>query len=207
MFPFHRLAGTKDFHILVLLLALGMVPALGAFPRPAEAGQVQRASVDYRDGAFSIVLEMHVYGDAEVIRRLLTDYEHLSRYNDSIAESRQLESPEPNVVRARIVTEDCIGIFCARLVQVQDVHTLPEGDLAIRIVPSLSDYSAGNSLWHIAPETGGGTFVRVEALMAPKIWIPPVVGPGLMAGMLRDRAIRMVESLEALAARETDFRG
>jgi hypothetical protein len=196
-----------NFHMLVLSLALGAVLIFGGFPRFAEAGQVHRASVDYRDGAFSIVLEMHVYGDADVIRRLLTDYEHLSQFNDSVTESQQLESPDPDVLRARIVTEDCIAFLCAKLVQVQDVRQLPEGDLVIRILPSLSDYTTGNSVWHIAPETGGGTYVRVEALMAPKLWIPPLVGPSLVASMLRDRAIRMVDNLEALAARGSDFRG
>ncbi|MBF0285462.1 MAG: hypothetical protein HQL51_13505 [Magnetococcales bacterium] len=180
----------------VLLLAAWFPLSLA--PAPAWAGEVLQASSSNVDGLFSLVLEMRIQGSAETVRGLLSDYNRVSSYNDSIIESRLLSVHKDGSRTARLVAHDCIALFCATLVQVQRMVRLPNGDLRVDILPEQSDYAKGRSLWTIQQEPNGFTRVRVEAEMAPKLWLPPVVGPALLTRLMMDRAVEMVGRLESL---------
>jgi len=106
-----------------------------ALPSVATAGRVIQVSVSHDDGVYSLLVEMEIQADA----------------------SSRWYSPEPQVVVGRIEIRDCVLFFCATLVQVQKIRELPSGDLQVTILPHLSDYSMGKSLWHIVQQADGST--------------------------------------------------
>ncbi len=168
-------------------------------PSIVAAGHVIEASVSHDDGVYSLIVEMQLQGNAHRIRELLVDFDKMGLYNESVVSSTRLSSPEPQVVIGRIEIKDCILFFCSTLVQVQKIRKLPSGDLLVTILPKLSDYHMGKSLWHIVPLANGGTRLRIEAVMAPKVWIPPLIGPSLVANLLKTRVLNMMENLETLS--------
>ncbi len=172
---------------------------LVAIPNLVTAGTVIEASVSHNDGVYSLVVEMQLKGNANRIRELLIDFNKMGLYNVSVVRSTRLYSLGPQVVVGRIEIRDCIFFFCSTLVQVQKIRTLPSGDLQVTILPELSDYRMGKSLWHIVPLPNGSTRLRIEAVMEPKVWIPPLIGPSLVANLLKTRALSMMESLEKLS--------
>jgi len=177
------------FYLLALFVAL---------PSVATAGRVIQASVSHDDGVYSLLVEMEIQADAHSIRKLLTDFDKMGLYNESVVDSSRWYSPEPQVVVGRIEIRDCVLFFCATLVQVQKIRELPSGDLQVTILPHLSDYSMGKSLWHIVQQADGSTRLRVEAVMAPKLWVPPLIGPAMVSNLLKERALSMMENLETL---------
>lgn len=167
---------------------------------PVRAGETERADVVFNAGLFTLDLEMRIHGDVDLIKSLLTDYDHLQEINASVVESARLRSPLPDVTIARIVAEECFFLYCARLTQVQEVREHADGALAIHILPERSDYKRGDSLWRFRQDRDGTTRVTVHAEMAPDLWIPPAIGTSLASNRMRERAVAMVERLEELAA-------
>lgn len=172
---------------------------LAAVPHIVMAGDVIEASVSHDDGVYSLIVEMQLHGNANRIRELLIDFNKMGLYNESVVRSTRLYSLGPQVVVGRIEIRDCILFFCSTLVQVQKIRKLPSGDLQVTILPELSDYRMGKSLWHIVPQPNGNTRLRIEAVMEPKIWVPPLIGPSMVANLLKTRALSMMNSLETLS--------
>jgi len=165
----------------------------------STAGHLIQATASYDDGIYSLSVEMEVHGNADSIRNLLVDFDKMKSYNSSVIHSKRLSSPEPQTTLGSIEIKDCILFFCATLVQVQKIQQLPSGDLQVTILPQFSDYSMGESHWHIIQQNKEHTLLHIDAVMAPKLWVPPLIGPSLVSNLLKNRAITMMEGLETLA--------
>jgi len=172
-------------------------------PNIALAGSVIEASASDNNGVYSLTVEMQLQGNADRIRTLLTDFNKMGLYNKSVVHSSRLYSLDAQTIVGRIEIKDCIFFFCSTLVQVQKIHTLPSGDLQVTIFPKLSDYRMGKSQWHIVSQPDGSTRLRIKAVMEPKIWIPPLIGPALVTDLLKERSIGMMENLEKLSQADT----
>jgi len=164
-----------------------------------HAGHIIQASASYDHGVYSLFVEMEIHGNADNVRELLIDFDKMKIYNTSVVHSNRWHSPDPQVILGRIEIEDCILLFCATLVQVQKIEKLESGDLQVTILPELSDYRMGKSLWHITQQDNEHTLLQVDAVMEPKLWIPPLIGATLVSNLLKSRAISMMEGLESLA--------
>lgn len=180
-----------------LAVLLALLPLLLS-PVMAGASEIQSARVRYQEGTYILHLEARMRGDADTIRHILTDYDHNQALNEAVRESALLQPDHPDALKARIVSEDCAGVFCVRMTQVQEVRTLPNGDLEVTIIPAESDFSAGHALWHITSDPDGTTLLVVDAEMTPRLWVPPVVGPPLVAGILERHARSMAVNLEVM---------
>ncbi|MCP4699759.1 MAG: SRPBCC family protein [Gammaproteobacteria bacterium] len=180
-------------------LFLYMLVLCFAFSSAAKAGDIIQASVKHDDGVYSLLVEMQIQRSARSIRELLTDFDKMKLYNKSVIESRRLRSSDPQVTLGRIEMKDCVLFFCTKLVQVQETRKLANGDLQVTILPRFSDYRMGKSIWHIASQEDGSTRLRIDAVMEPKLWVPPLVGPAMVSDLLKNRALSMMENLEALA--------
>lgn len=164
----------------------------------SEAGHVIQAFASYDHGVYTFSVEMEVHSDAENVRELLIDFDKMKIYNTSIVQSNRLNFPDPQVILGRIEIRDCILFFCVDLVQVQKIQQLASGDLQVTILPEFSDYRMGKSLWHITQQDKEHTLLQVDAVMEPKIWVPPLIGTALVSNLLKNRAISMIEGLESL---------
>ncbi|MBF0308444.1 MAG: SRPBCC family protein [Magnetococcales bacterium] len=180
--------------VIAVLLTLATL-----FCAEAPAGEVLRSSVGHASGEYTLHLEMRVQGEPELLRKLITDFDHLGQLNRTIVESRRLASDKPRVEKMRVVMQECLFLFCPRLVQTQEVRQTDNGDLMVTIVPEESDYEKGSSLWQFVEESPGLTRVTVEARMTPRLLIPPLLGPPIVADLLFRRSLDMMNNLERLA--------
>ncbi|MBF0624792.1 MAG: hypothetical protein HQL82_08295 [Magnetococcales bacterium] len=188
----------KRLHRILLVTTLALVLGL-AGSGTAGAGEMITSGVRHADGVYHLTLEMRLRGRADLLRSLILDFDHLEQLNPTIVASARLTSPNPDVARMRITLRDCVLIFCPQLVQTQEVRQSNDGSLLVTILPEASDYSAGRSVWTFTQEENQITRIRVEAMLAPRIFIPPLVGPAMVGQLFQTRSEEMLANLETLA--------
>ncbi len=185
--------------VILFVLAACLAGLLSAVPDvPAlQAGEVLDSHVEYEDGHFLIDLNMRIEAKPAAVRARLTDYNHLGRINGAIRKSR-LVSSTPGGRRVYIETRGCVLFFCKRIVQTQDISEPAPDYLVARIDPTVSDFSYGRVVWHLAPD-GTGTRVRFTADLEPDFWVPPLIGPWAIKRKLLEEGRQTIAGLEKLA--------
>lgn len=181
-------------------MALALL-ASAALPVPASSAQVLNTRVIRQEGRFNLHSETLVQAPPEGVRRILTDYENLPRINQALKRVVILEPPEDGGVRMGIVSDFCILGLCLNFVWVQDVHILPDGNIAMRIVPGRGDFEQGKGHWHLSPQ-GAGTRLIFDVDLKPSFWVPPVFGSWLMKRKLTEEALQTAQGLERRAGRD-----
>ena len=167
-----------------------------------RAGEVIKSDVTYDNGVYSINVIMDINGDISRTREILLDYSQTPRYNDNIIKSELLKTTVTGKKIGRVVIRDCLLFLCRTLVQVQEMEKLSSGDIQIHVIPERSDYNTGDYMWHITPGPYGVTRLRVNAVIAPKISVPPVIGPVLISHKLKTRMIGVINKLERLSRQD-----
>lgn len=178
-----------------LALTLGLALAAPAW----GAGVVQRVDATHDAGRFTVVLEVDVAADPARVRAIALDADGLSRLSTAIVESRRLQPLAGDPDRRRVVYRSCFLIHCFTAAMVESVRTDDAGYIFTTVEPALSDFRAGHSTWQLVALPGGGTRVHMEAMLEPRFWVPPVVGPWLVARKMRHAAEETGARLEELA--------
>jgi hypothetical protein len=169
-----------------------------------QSGKRPEIEVNEQSGAYQIKVVALIAAPASYVRDVLTDYTHIYRLNPSIIESEVLKQDDDSVdVRTKVV--GCAAYFCEELDRVEKVRMLPSGDLQAEIIPELSQFKSGLTLWHIK-SLGDYCEVTYVSDMEPDIYIPPVVGKFLIKKSIREEMQISFANLEkissVLAARE-----
>lgn len=165
------------------------------------AGELIRSDVTYNDGVYSIEIIMDIGGDIDKTREILLDYGQTRYYNDNIVKSELLNITDSGKKIGRVEIRDCLLFFCRTLVQIQEMDKLTSGAIRIHVLPENSDYRTADYLWRFIPRPGGMTRLLVNAVIAPRVRVPPVVGPFIIARKLKQRLIAVVNKLEKLSQR------
>lgn len=187
MRPF--LASTR-YHLLPLF---GILLLLSGSP----AGEITHSYVDYEDGHYLVRLVMKIEADMETVYSLLTDFDQLTKLNDSIKVSRLLHSNDKQH-RILIEMEGCVWIFCRRVNQVQQVTEMGMGYIKAVTLPDQSDMEYGRVLWHIQQQDNV-TVISYSADVIPAFFVPPLIGPYLMKDRLLEEAEKTIRGIERLA--------
>lgn len=183
-----KLAKLKDWGFLLLVWSY--------LPLAAQSAQVLNASVIQQQGRFIMHSETFVRAPVSKVRTLLTDYEHLPRVNRDLKKVEVLERLNGGV-RMGVTSDFCILTICLNFVWVQDVETLPDGDIAMAIVPNQGDFRQGSGRWRLLSDNGG-TRLIFDVDLIPNFWIPPVFGPWVMKRKLADEAFETAQGLERM---------
>ncbi len=165
---------------------------------PVAAGEVLVAQAGHDHGLYTVEVDMRLDAPRAEVWRLLTDYPHYGRLNEAIQLSEVLEQRGAGDYRVRVVTDACVYFFCKRLVQVQDVVEVNGSYLSANVLPELSHFRYGVARAYVWEE-GQQTRVRVLAEVVPDFWVPPLIGPWLIAHKLRTEALETVRSVERLS--------
>jgi len=176
----------------MLLLGLSVV-------RLALAGDVLDVNVEQRGGHYIAEVDMRLTGDAETLRRLVTDYAHLDRLSEAILSSKVLARQDAAHARVYMKLHPCLTFFCKTLEQVQDVERMANGDVVAHMVPEQSDFDFGYSRWQFWPEPGS-VVMRFTTELAPALWVPPVIGPWLVQQALYRETLKTAATLDRLLA-------
>jgi len=132
------------------------------------------------------------------VRALLMDYENFPRLNSDIKRVESVEHLDDGGIRMGVRSAFCILAICLHFDWVQDVRFLPDGDIAITIVPNRGDFRQGNGRWRLLTDDGG-TRLIFDADLTPKYWLPPVFGPWLMKRKLSEEVFEFAQGLERMA--------
>jgi len=167
------------------------------------AGELIQSDVTYNGGVYLIDIAMDIRGDIDKTRAILLDYGQTTHYNENIVKSELLSVTDSGKKIGRVEIRDCLLLFCRNLVQIQEMDKLASGAIRIHVLPENSDYRTGDYLWRFIPRPGGVTRLLINAVIAPKIRVPPVIGPFVIARKLKQRLIDVVNKLEKLSQRDT----
>lgn len=167
---------------------------------PVQAGEVITAKVDHQDKRYFMEIEALINADSIIVKRLLTDYNHLKRLNDIIKQSYIVYSLDDVSHRVYLNAESCITFFCKSITQVQDIEELPGNVLVATVVPAKSDFDYAHARWKIRAE-GARTRIFFNTDLRPSFWVPPLIGPPLIESKLREEALRTIDGLERLAGK------
>ena len=177
----------------MILLATGLL-----LSGPLPAYTLDDTSIQHSAGVYTVAFDMRLDADAAQVRALMTDYDRLNRLSDIVIHSRVLDVMPDGGKRIQLDMHACVWIFCRTLRRVQDVTALENGELTTRVLPERSDFSQAVERWRIDP-TPGGTRIRYDAQLAPKFFVPPLLGPYLMKQAIRRELLSAAQHLEALA--------
>lgn len=162
--------------------------------------EVVAANNRYEEKTFHLHLEIQAKADIKAVRAILSNFKDFQRLNEAITASELLPPPQEGTARAKITLNDCVFFFCSTKAQVQDMSWENPETFIVDIVPAMSDFQRGRSVWRLENRGQGLTRITVDALMQPKFWIPPLLGPHLIRGLMEKRTLQMVEKLEQLAS-------
>jgi hypothetical protein len=154
--------------------------------------------VSEHGGVYRINATVLVDAPAEYVREVLSDFRHIYRLNPSIIESEVLASSDDKITQVRTRVLGCAGYFCEELERVEKVSVLPSGDLVAVIVPELSQFRSGKTIWHIL-SIGERSRVVYESEMEPDFYIPPVVGKFIAKQSIRTEVATSFANLERIA--------
>lgn len=170
-----------------------------------QSGKRPEIEVSEQSGTYRIRAVALIAAPVSYVRGVLTDYRFIYRLNPSIIESDVLKEDDDGAINVRTKVVGCAAYFCEELDRVEKVRLLPSGDLQAEIIPELSQFKTGKTLWRFKPV---GDYCEVTYLsdMEPDIYIPPVVGKFLIKKAIREEMQISFTNLEkissVLAARE-----
>ncbi len=163
-----------------------------------QAGPPPEIEITEQSGVYKIKVAVVIDAHASHVRRVLTDYMHIHRLNPSIIESEVLKQHDDDSVSVRTRVIGCAAYFCEELERVERVRVLPSGDLHAEIIPELSQFKSGQTLWRINT-LGEQCEVTYLSNMEPDIFIPPVVGKFLVKKSIREEVTISFANLEKIA--------
>jgi len=164
-----------------------------------QAEDLVHVEVFENSGAYQIKVVAVLKVPASYVRGVLTDYTHIYRLNPSIIESEVLEKHEDGAVSVRTKVIGCAAYFCEELERVEKVRQLPSGDLQAEIIPELSQFISGKTLWKIKSK-GDFCEVTYHSEVEPDIFIPPVVGKFLVKRSIKEEMQASFANLENISS-------
>jgi len=176
---------------LLLLVVIG-------FPLVAHCAEVLDSTVTREHGRYVMHTETVVQAPVSKVRALLMNYENFPRLDSDIKRVESMERLDDGGIRMGVSSEFCILAICLHYDWVQDIRYLPDGDIAMTIVPNRGDFQQGIGRWHMLPDNGG-TLLIFDIDLTPKYWLPPVFGSWVMKQKLSEKAFEFAEGLERMA--------
>ena len=162
-----------------------------------HAGKIINSYVNYEDGHYLLNLDMLVDASLNNVYKVLMDADHLIHVNETIKESRLIESKKLQQ-RVYLETEACIWFFCRRIKQIQRVTEMGSGYIMSVTEPEQSDLEYGKVLWRLQTQDQL-TRINYSADFVPDFWVPPLIGPWLLRNRLLEEGKKTIYGIEKQA--------
>ena len=161
---------------LALLPTVSVAETYGA-PAPRAEVADRDIRVQRHGNAFSIDAVMHAPVPPATAWEVLTDFEHMPRYQSSLKSSQVLErGPQRVLVQQKGVAR--FGPFSNAFESVREMQLTPQRSIRAQQV-SGSALKQMASLMTLEPEEGG-TRLTYRADIEPETALPPLVGPAMV---------------------------
>lgn len=141
--------------------------------------------------------ESIIEASPEFIYNTLMDYDNFHRIAGGIAETRYLESDDPDQLIGYTRIDSCVLFFCKSVEKVEQIHATAFSEIKTEVIPEQSDFVYNHSRWTLI-EGEKGTYVTYEAEMEPDFWMPPLITKWAIRYKLRKSAELMGMRIEYL---------
>ncbi|HMM76235.1 MAG TPA: hypothetical protein PJ986_11040 [Gammaproteobacteria bacterium] len=170
--------------------------------RAAFAANIEYADFRYADHRYRYRYVAHVLAPVAAVRRVMTDYERLSRVNGDIVVSRVLARFGERQLKRQILLKHCVLLFCFDLDLVEHLETRDDGTIVATIAPDEGNIHQGHTEMKIEGLPDGSTRITATAEQEPAFFIPPLLGPLLMKRSFLRETAETARRIEALAREE-----
>lgn len=165
---------------------------------PAFAADLRDVRVE-RDGElYQMRSEVYFAVDRVVLYEVFRDWNLSPQFSSWIVEARNLEPDDTGQPGFYIRNHGCMLFICKTLVREGYVDGRPHEVIRASADAERSDFSVSNETWRFESE-GDGTLVVYELDMAPKFWVPPVIGPWVIKRKLRNDGRDALDRIERIA--------
>jgi hypothetical protein len=172
---------------------LGVVMlAFAAGPSQADDSDIA-VQVEQRGRVVVVDVSMRVEASIEQAWSVMTDYDHMARFVSNLRESRVL-TREGDTLTILQRGEATRGLLTFRFENVREIVLTPPREIHSRLISG--DLETSEFTTRLA---GQGSSLRItnHGEFIPKIWVPPVIGPSMIAaetraqfGQLRSEILR-----------------
>lgn len=130
---------------------------------------------------------------------VLTDYAHLYRISNLVAESADLGLDANGQRLVYTFNKGCLALFCRSLEKVERLQSVPYTLITTDALPERSDVNFSHSEWHLHTD-GRGTRLEYQLTTDINFWVPPFIGNYLMSRWLEKGARNAVQRIEYFAS-------
>jgi hypothetical protein len=176
--------------------------AMLSFPAAAQAAQIDRLDVSKSDDdRYQVTMDVRLDAPAARAYAVFSDPAMLPAINPAVKVARIVGGVSPTF---DLYTEVyvCAALFCRTLKQTQKMQLAPAssgGRIVADVQPAVSDFSYGHAEWVFSGD-GPSSALHFTMQVEPAFWVPPVIGPWLIARSLRAEAERTSAGIEKAAA-------
>jgi len=179
----------------LLLVLFLLAPAAGFGVAPLE--EDIRVAVSKDGGVVRVDVELDVDATQEEVWNVLTDYPGMPRFLPML-ESSVVLNRDGNRLEVAQHGRASHGPVSFAFDNVRRIVLTPQREISARIVSG--DLAPGEVTTKLSSD-GATTLVRVHGEYRPDIWIPPVVGPALIAEETREQWKLLRKEIVARRAR------
>jgi len=153
--------------------------------------RILSASVDHVGNSYRIDAVVLLDGELAGLKRIITDYRRFAALSPTVVRSRILSGRSGSDARVEMVLRPCaLVIFCRTITKVSDVYIDSGGErMRYVAVPELGDFKEGLETVTLTDQSAADA-ARVRfvysAVLAPKFFVPPFVGPWLIRRQIVD---------------------
>lgn len=162
----------------------------------AWAAQIVSANVTKNGRVFDVDFVVLIEAPRDRILAIVTDYARLSELSPTVVDSRMISGSRGGRARVEVILRPCVWVvICRTLRKVTDASVSADG-VVHDTVAAISDFDHARETLAIFAH-GSGSRVVYRGSLAPKFFVPPLIGTWLIRNeILRDLRVtsRRVEA-------------
>jgi carbon monoxide dehydrogenase subunit G len=172
---------TKLSYRMYLRPILATAILLAAFQSHAQTdsseGDGLSVVVKKHAGAVLVDVSMYVNATAQETWSVLTDYNHMANFFPNLHSSRIINK-SGNTVRIEQTGRVAYGPFSFPFESIREIELKPFSEIRSRAIGG--SLSKGDASTRLIAE-GGGTKILYHSESIPNVWVPPAIGPHIIA--------------------------
>jgi hypothetical protein len=178
-------------------IALIVVLSTSASGAPPSAPGDDIAVAVQKDGDEVVVhVDCPVRAPHAVVWAVLTDYDHMARYVTNLKES-QLLTRDGNTLQVFQRGSATRGLLSFSFENLREIHLVPQQEIRSRLISGTLKSSEFTTR-----VVDDGDLVRIfnDGRFVPEVWVPPVIGPAVIAAETRKQFEEIREEILRRAA-------
>ncbi len=158
-----------------------MLAAAAALGAPAAQAQEVQAKVERAGEKIVVDVKARVAAPLATTWSVLVDYDRMPEFVSTLKSSR-ITSRQGNQLEVSQAGETRVAFMNFKFATVRSVELLPMSEIRTKLVSG--DFKSFDTVTHLTEE-GGETVIAYRGEYVPTAWVPPLVGPGVIAGETR----------------------